>query len=279
MARASVVGSAGIGSGSIGGHRLSCRGDAQTSRKRGRRRTSARSRSSMPASASGSDIGKVKVRCTRATRRRRASATAGWRARLGLDSQSLVNQSEMTDPVTDAPLRDHRPRPAAPRARRPARPGHHARRRSPSGRPVHGRPGHRPARPARARAPDPARRHRRPAQRDLPRLAVQRPGRRRRRAPAPGELDGRLPQQLRDRRRGRPVRPDADDRGLEPGRPWIVRQAAARGGVVYRAAGRVQPPRPTDVGRLTHRPAATPSARPDPAIRPNPAPTSEGTDP
>ena len=32
--------------------------------------------------------------------------------------------------------------------------------------------------------------------------------------------------------------------------PWIVRQALRESAVVYRAAGRVQPPRPTDVGRL-----------------------------
>ena len=48
--------------------------------------------------------------------------------------------------------------------------------------------------------------------------------------------------------------------------PWIVRQAQRAAAAVYRAAGRFQPPRPTDVGRLSreprphhepHRPAAT----------------------
>ena len=78
--------------------------------------------------------------------------------------------------------------------------------------------------------PDPPGRHRRPAQRDLSRLAVQRPGRRRRRAPAPGQLDGRLPEQLRDRRRGRPAR--ADDRRSR------TRAGSTRGSSARRSARR-----------------------------------------
>ena len=103
--------------------------------------------------------------------------------------------------------------------------------------------------------PDPTRRHRRSPRRDLPRLAVQRPGRRRRRAPAPGELDGRLPQRLRHRHRRRPARrrPSTieDSSRVDP---WIVRQAQRAAAAVYRAAGRFQPPRPTDVGRLSREP-------------------------
>ena len=44
--------------------------------------------------------------------------------------------------------------------------------------------------------------------------------------------------------------------------PWIVRQAQTRGGLVYRAAGRVQPPRPTDVGRLIPEPRTRSRTRP-----------------
>ena len=46
--------------------------------------------------------------------------------------------------------------------------------------------------------------------------------------------------------------------------PWIVRQAQREAAVVYRAAGRVQPPRPTDVGRLSHRSRDTRSSDPRP---------------
>ena len=51
-----------------------------------------------------------------------------------------------------------------------------------------------------------------------------------------------------------PLGPTIDDRGLEPGRSVDRPPGAARGGLVYRAAGRVQPPRPTDVGRLSREP-------------------------
>ena len=42
--------------------------------------------------------------------------------------------------------------------------------------------------------------------------------------------------------------------------PWIVRQAQRAAAAVYRAAGRFQPPRPTDVGRLSRGAATTPRA-------------------
>ena len=51
--------------------------------------------------------------------------------------------------------------------------------------------------------------------------------------------------------------------------PWIVRQARREAAVVYRAAGRVQPPRPTDVGRLSSG-AANPSSHRDQPPRAEP---------
>ncbi len=48
-----------------------------------------------------------------------------------------------------------------------------------------------------------------------------------------------------------PLGRDDRDRGFEPGRPVDRAPGASRGRVVYRAAGRIQPPRPTGVGRLT----------------------------
>ena len=45
-----------------------------------------------------------------------------------------------------------------------------------------------------------------------------------------------------------PLGRDDRDRGLQPGRSVDRPPGASRGRVVYRAAGRVQPPRPTDDG-------------------------------
>ena len=123
---------------------------------------------------------------------------------------SDIQPTDAPRPIGLGPLR--------PAARRPARPRVSPPTIARDRRPVHRAPGHRPARPPRARPPDPPGRHRRPAERDLPRLAVHGPGRRRCRAPAPGELDGRLPQQLGDRGRGGTARRDDRHRGLEPGR-------------------------------------------------------------
>ena len=54
-----------------------------------------------------------------------------------------------------------------------------------------------------------------------------------------------------------PLGADARDRGFQPGRSVDRPPGPARGRVVYRAADRVQPPRPTDVGRLRRSPRLT----------------------
>ncbi len=83
---------------------------------------------------------------------------------------------------------------------------------------------------------------------DLSRLAVPGPGRDGGRDPAPGGLDGRLPEQLGDRDRRRTDGSDGDHRGLEPGRSVDRPTGATHGRLVYRAACRVQPPRPPSSG-------------------------------
>ena len=227
----------------------------------------------MTASAWACDIGKVKVRSPRA-----------WDLRLALERRRGVDSAIPSGPVGDDRPRDrrrprtpsnhHRPRAAAPGTAGTARSGDHAADHRRGRRPVHDRAGHRPARAPRARAAGPPGRHRRPAQRDLPRLAVLQRGRRRRRAPArrrtgwPTTATARASSSRTDRSGRRSTIEDSSRVD-----PWIVRQAAASRGVVYRAAGRVQPPRPTDVGRLrppeprTHVPRSQrPSHRPQEGI-------------
>ena len=56
-----------------------------------------------------------------------------------------------------------------------------------------------------------------------------------------------------------PLGADHRDRGLEPGRPVDRPPGAARVGRVYRAAGRIQPPRPSHLGRLSSPPRTHPA--------------------
>ena len=92
---------------------------------------------------------------------------------------------------------------------------------------------------------------------------------------APGELDGGLPECVGHRRRGWTTRADDRHRGLEPGGSLGGTPGATDRRVVYRAADRVQSPRPTDVGRLSTG-AAKPRVRPA-SRRPDRA-THEGKD-
>ena len=176
---------------------------------------------------------------------------------IGFGPESLVNQSEIPDPVTDAPVSD-RPIPSI--GLGPLRP-------APAGLPD---PDIAP--PTIAESGDPF-----TAVRVIDLLARLERGRPVRLAdivdrlnatyldwlfPAPvvadvvlqlqAELDGRLPQQLaascvEDGPYG-PTLTIEDSSRVDP---WIVRQAQREAAVVYRAARRVQPPRPTAVRRLT----------------------------